>query len=271
MLTLSIAAILLSGTASNYPNQPAMSSDASPDFVEQAEGHVNRPVYIRRDDPAFLLLLVLAAHPGLQLDYSKMAELSHKMQNPDLWTSFPEIDRNIYPLAELSRKLRDLPPLANGVDNRTLGVISDDPDCLHPLAPELDPPNVVLTDQAYISPVSEEGEELERRRQEAYDNVRRETATTTFEGNTPEDDEYSSRDANDSEGLNDRDYYDSDYVEDDENYDMYEDDNESETLHGLDYYIGDFYNGFLDRPRNVSNDDDNNDEYVDNYNDNSVR
>jgi hypothetical protein len=64
-----------------------------------------------REDPAFLLLLVLAAHPNLELDYSKMVQLSWKIPSPHLWTSQAVIEHSICRLIDLAHKLHDLPPL----------------------------------------------------------------------------------------------------------------------------------------------------------------
>jgi hypothetical protein len=69
------------------------------------------PMCITREDPAFLLLLMLAAHPDLQPDYHKMAELSLRIPCPNYWTSCAEVDNNLYRLADLAQKLRNLSPI----------------------------------------------------------------------------------------------------------------------------------------------------------------
>jgi hypothetical protein len=78
------------------------------------------PLYITRDDPAFLLLLVLAAHPDLELDSNKMVELSRRIPSRHYWTSSTEINDNLYYLVNLARKLRELLPLmGNNFDSHT--------------------------------------------------------------------------------------------------------------------------------------------------------
>ncbi|KAL2004981.1 hypothetical protein VTN00DRAFT_2831 [Thermoascus crustaceus] len=82
----------------------------------QAEARVDSRFYIKRDDFAFLLPLLLAAHPDLLPDYTRMAEISRKIPNPELWTSFHEIYRKMYLAVELAQRIRDLPPLSVNSD-----------------------------------------------------------------------------------------------------------------------------------------------------------
>ncbi|KAL1979686.1 hypothetical protein VTN96DRAFT_5367 [Rasamsonia emersonii] len=72
-----------------------------------------------RNDPAFILLLVLAAHPDLNLNYSRMSELSHKLSNPELWITSADIDASISGLVELSQRLQEQLPriVVHGVDD----------------------------------------------------------------------------------------------------------------------------------------------------------
>lgn len=72
-----------------------------------------------RHDPEFILLLVLAAHPDLNLDYSRMSELSQKLSNPELWMTSADIDARISGLVELSQRLQEQPPriVVHGVDD----------------------------------------------------------------------------------------------------------------------------------------------------------
>ncbi|GAD92666.1 hypothetical protein PVAR5_1259 [Paecilomyces variotii No. 5] len=57
--------------------------------------------YITREDPAFLLLLTIAAHPDLTLDYSRMSILSRLFPEV-MWTTEEEIGRNIRALVHLA-------------------------------------------------------------------------------------------------------------------------------------------------------------------------
>jgi hypothetical protein len=80
--------------------------------------------YMTREDPAFILLLVLAAHPDLELDYNKMVQLSWKIPSPSLWTSHAVIEHSICRLIDLAQELRDLPPLTvNGLNEHLLSIL----------------------------------------------------------------------------------------------------------------------------------------------------
>lgn len=88
-----------------------MSSNAN-HMDGQAEANVDSHLYIKRDNFAFLLPLLLAAHPDLLPDYTRMAEISRKIPNPELWTSCHEIFRNMYLAVELAQRIRDLQPFS---------------------------------------------------------------------------------------------------------------------------------------------------------------
>lgn len=70
--------------------------------LEQLGGQAS---YITREDPAFLLLLTIAAHPDLTLDYSRMSTLSRVFPEA-MWTTEEEIGINIRALIQLAGMIR---------------------------------------------------------------------------------------------------------------------------------------------------------------------
>ncbi|KAL2004382.1 hypothetical protein VTN02DRAFT_2028 [Thermoascus thermophilus] len=81
-------------------------------LLSQAEANIDSHLHIKRDDFAFLLPLLLAAHPDILPDYTRMAEISRKIPNPELWTSCHEIYRNMYLAVELAQRIRHLHPFS---------------------------------------------------------------------------------------------------------------------------------------------------------------
>lgn len=61
--------------------------------------------YITREDPALILLLTLAAHPNLTLDYNRMSVMS-RMLPEDMWTTSDEVAVNIRALVQLAEMIR---------------------------------------------------------------------------------------------------------------------------------------------------------------------
>lgn len=69
--------------------------------VRLTEQYVGPASYITREDPALLLLLTLAAHPNLTLDYNRMSVMS-RMLPEAMWTTNYEIAANMRSLVQLA-------------------------------------------------------------------------------------------------------------------------------------------------------------------------
>ncbi|KAL1965973.1 hypothetical protein VTN77DRAFT_4913 [Rasamsonia byssochlamydoides] len=103
-----------------------VSSYTRPYSNEAGQNDVDGPPQcMTQRDPEFILLLVLAAHPDLELNFSRMSELSHRLPDPDLWTTSADIEVSISSLLELSQQLRKQPPrIVHDVDDTTAAEIS---------------------------------------------------------------------------------------------------------------------------------------------------
>nr|KMM64280.1 hypothetical protein CPAG_00632 [Coccidioides posadasii RMSCC 3488] len=73
------------------------------------------PQHVSRDDPTFLLLLALAAHPDLKLNYEAMSEASFAVPDPRMWTTPANLRHHLRPLERLSALLRDMPSGIDGI------------------------------------------------------------------------------------------------------------------------------------------------------------
>lgn len=67
------------------------------------------PLYMDQNDHTYLLMLIFAAHPNLSLDSIAMAQASHRMPDPRMWTALAEIQRRLEPLRRMGHMLRELP------------------------------------------------------------------------------------------------------------------------------------------------------------------
>lgn len=91
------------------------------DIHYETEQYEEQSRYITREDPAFLLLLILAAHPELTLDYGRMSSLSRLLPDPAMWTTDEEIDASIHALVQLAGAVRRLENLTiDGFENNRI-------------------------------------------------------------------------------------------------------------------------------------------------------
>lgn len=75
----------------------------------EAYGAQAPPQSMSRDDPAFILLLLLAAHPNLVVDYERMSDVSYAMPDPRMWTVPDILRNNLSDLENMAGMLRGMP------------------------------------------------------------------------------------------------------------------------------------------------------------------
>ncbi|KAK2799006.1 hypothetical protein FQN50_008633 [Emmonsiellopsis sp. PD_5] len=97
--------------------------------------------------PSILLVLLLTAHPELKLNHCAMANVSHAMPDPRMWTTVSDLQRLLSPLVELSNKLRDL-PLETEEEDSDDG--KDEDDELDPFAEDVNPESGVWIGQSLL-------------------------------------------------------------------------------------------------------------------------
>lgn len=68
-----------------------------------------------REDPSFIILLLLTAHPNLVLDYEAMADASYTVPDPRMWTTAMNIRHRLRPLESMAEMLRRSPSAIDDV------------------------------------------------------------------------------------------------------------------------------------------------------------